>query len=49
MYNGHILTDTMLHMDMTDAINISIHMEGKAEEGVEYWLDDEPHAVWLLW
>ena len=49
MYNGHILTDTMLHMDMTNAINISIHMEGKAEEGAEYWSDDEPHAVWLLW
>ena len=41
-------TDTTLHMDMADAINFPVYMEGRGEES-EWWLDDEPHALWLLW
>lgn len=50
MYNGHILTDTLLHMDMTDAINILIYSEGQVEES-GYMSDDhlDGYAVWLLW
>lgn len=49
MYNGHTYTDTLLHMDITDAINISVYMEGRGEES-EWWKDGQgPHALWLLW
>lgn len=49
MYNGHTYTDTMLHMDITDAINIPLYMEGRGEES-QWWVDNEgPHALWLLW
>ena len=29
MYNGPILTDPMLHMDVADAISIPIYMKGR--------------------
>ena len=49
MYNGHTYTDTMLHMDMADAVNFPVYMEGWGEES-EWWLgEDEAHALWLLW
>ena len=38
----------MLHMDMANAINFPVYMEGRGEES-EWWLGDEPHALWLLW
>ena len=50
MYNGHIGTDTMLHMDMTNALNFLVYMEGLAKESK--WLTGdktEPSALWLLW
>lgn len=48
MYNGHAYTDTMLHMDMADAINFPIYMEGRGEDS-DWWSGDEAHALWLLW
>lgn len=45
MYNGHILTDTLLHMDITDAINIAIYTEGRDYDVNE----EEGYAQWLLW
>lgn len=48
MYNGHMYTDTMLHMDASDAINFPLYMEGRGEES-EYWSGDKAHAFWLLW
>ena len=50
MYNGHIGTDTMLHMDMTDALNFPVYMDGLCKESK--WLtgdETEPFALWLLW
>lgn len=50
MYNGHIGTDTMLHMDITDALNFPVYMEGLCKESE--WLtgdETEPFALWLLW
>ena len=50
MYNGHIGTDTMLHMDMTDAFNFPVYMDGLCKESK--WLtgdETEPFALWLLW
>lgn len=32
MYNGHVYTDTMLHMDVADTINFPVYMEGLGEE-----------------
>lgn len=43
MYNGHIRTDTHLHMDVTDAVNIAMYMEGQDPDA------DSPYALWLLW
>ena len=40
--------DTILHMDITDAINIPVYMEGQGEES-KWWLSDEAHTLWLLW
>ena len=50
MYNGHIGMDTMLHMDMTDALNFPVYMDGLSKES-EWLTGDktEPFALWLLW
>lgn len=40
--------DTILHMDITDAINIPVYIEGQGEES-KWWLGDEAHTLWLLW
>ena len=42
--------DTMLHMDITDALNFPVYMEDLCEESE--WLtgdETEPFALWLLW
>ena len=50
MYNGHILTDTLLHMDMTNAISILIYSEGcVGERGALSDDNSDGYAVWLLW
>ena len=48
MYSGHTYTDTLLHMDMADAINFPIYMEGLGKDS-EWWSGNEAHALWLLW
>ena len=50
MYNRHIGMDTMLHMDITDASNIPVYVEGLCKESE--WLtgnETEPFALWLLY
>ena len=42
--------DTMLHMDITDALNFPVYMGGLCKESK--WLtgdETEPFALWLLW
>ena len=48
MYNKDAYMDTILHMDITDTINIPVYMEGQGEES-KWWLGDEAHTLWLLW
>ena len=40
--------DTLLHMDMADAINFLIYMEGLGKDS-EWWLGNKVHTLWLLW
>ena len=49
MYNGHTYMHTMLHMDVGDAINFPVYMDGLGEES-KWWLgeEDKAHTLWLL-
>lgn len=49
MYNGHILTNTLLHIDMTNAINILIYLKGCVDERGALSNNSGGYSVWLLW
>ena len=38
MYNRHAYMDTILHMDITDAINIPVYMEAKVKRASGGWV-----------
>ena len=47
MYNRHISTDTMLHIDITDGLKFPVYMEGLCKESE--WLTGNKTKPFALW